>query len=275
MHAGKKGSSSPGRLLLFLAALALPGLVFAQRSVTPPPSFVPPGPQAPGKQLGNDCQLTEMPRISLSLSSPTVCPGLQQTLTWEVRDPRPGVAWGYPVHIRVPAGVPLAIPDPAPSSGSRAFTATAGVLRAGLPFTITLTTRCGSKTAAFQVVDPPSLGELHAEFSKPVNSGRPGSSVRLVGNGLGDLRGGVFFRPSAFIPAKALEIHSWSNTEIRAKLPNYSALENFEYIDGSILMQATGPPSCVSNTLSIRILRDFCWPRPCPRTRTPTPTPWR
>jgi hypothetical protein len=192
----------------------------------------------------------------------TVCPGGQQTLTWEVRDSRPGVAWGYPVHIRVPAGVPLGIPDPAPNSGTRAFTAMAGVLRAGPPFTITLTTRCGSKNASFQVVDPPSLGELHAEFSKPVNSGRPGSSVRLAGNGFGDRRGGVFFRPSAFIPARPLEIRRWSNTEILANLPNYkAALETFEYIDGSILMQATGPPSCVSNTLSIRILRDWRGPR--------------
>lgn len=95
-----------------------------------------------------ECALSAQPLITLTLS-PAIRPGSRATLIWDVRDRRPGIAWGYPVHIQTPAGLPIEMPDPAPRSGQRTFTAVAGVLRAGESFA--LETRCGRKTVPYDV----------------------------------------------------------------------------------------------------------------------------
>lgn len=225
MSAGGRWCIRVGRLLLFLAALSLPGLTQAQERVMTPSTPFPP-PESPlSPALGvtpraappDTCaDLLNHPLLTLTLEPAVIYPDDSVTLRWEVRNRRPGLAWTQPVHLRRTFRIEPIIPDPAPASDSRTWIAQRSI-RNG---TFTVATLCGQKTVVYTLEQPPRIDWVTPDkggLAQPVaihgddfgvrQQPKPPSEVRF------SIEGGMFL----------LNVKSWTNRRIDVTLPSLPA----------------------------------------------------
>lgn len=208
--------------VLFVAALlTLPGLLRAQ-GPTPVP-FVPPGRPVPGAgpraAPPDPCaDLRSRPFITLTLEPAEIFPDDRVTLSWDVRDTRPGIAWSQPVHVHRTFRVGDVIPDPAPSRGSVSWIAPRSILNG----TFTVSTPCGQKSVTYALEQTPRIDRVTPERATL------GQSVTIHGDHFG-----VRHVPKP--PSEArftighgtfnLDVKSWTNQRIEATLPRVPAGE--------------------------------------------------
>ena len=104
--------------------------------------------------------------ITFTLEPAVIYPGDRVTLRWTVRDRRPNVVWGDPVHIRSSFRIASALPDPVPRSGSHSFVDAASPERA----TFTLGTGgvlyYAERTIEWRVEQTPNITRLTVEVSR-------------------------------------------------------------------------------------------------------------
>ena len=201
----------PSVVLLSLSSVAL----FAQQPGPPRPApTIPTGPrepQPPGPKgvppLPDPCQdITNQPLITLALSPAEIYREDSITASWEVRDRRPGVQWGYPVHLETFGPQPR-FPDPAPRAGSHTYTTPSVSGR------VTLKTRCGEKRVDWERIPDASL-----EAVEPAR-GAPGSRVRLRGSQFGNAQGRSHAEIVRGNQAQWLDVVSWGNGLIEVTVP--------------------------------------------------------
>ncbi|MEO8055028.1 MAG: hypothetical protein ABI768_07735 [Acidobacteriota bacterium] len=203
--------------VLSAAALRAPD-ASAQFPLTPRPTPILPAgqreplPPGPGGAPPNvdPCQVfNNQPVVSLSLSPAEIYREDSITATWEVRDRRPGVQWGFPVQLVSSFGASPHFPDPVGRSGSHTFTTPSVQGR------ITLKTRCGEKHADFERI---SDGFLDAV--EPAR-GAPRSNVTLRGSLFGERAGQTRVELIAGGQTRTMAIALWGgNTRIDAVVPD-------------------------------------------------------
>lgn len=210
----------PSRVLLASAVLALPALLRAQGGQTPTP-FVPPGRPAPGSgprvAPPDPCaDLRNRPLITLTLAPAEIFPDDRVTLSWDVRDTRPGIAWSQPVHVHRTFRIGDVIPDPAPSRGTVSWIAPRSI-HSG---TFTVSTLCGQKAVTYTLEQTPridrvtpergTLGQtiaIHGDHFGVRHVPKPPSEVRFT------IDGGMFL----------LDIKTWTNQRVEVTLSRLPA----------------------------------------------------
>ena len=169
-----------------------------------------PRPPGPGQfPLPDPCQdFSNQPVVTLSLTPAEIYQGDSITATWEVRDRRPGIQWGYPVHIETPAPPQPRFPDPAPRVGSHTFTTPTVSGR------VTLRTRCGEHSVDWVRIHDAVLRILQPE------TGSGGSTVRIRGSWFGERQGSSRVEIIAGGQTRTMAVTSWGDALIEATVPN-------------------------------------------------------
>lgn len=210
------------RSLAFLAAAVFPFLatpLAAQFPPTPRPEpIVPAGPReprppGPGQvSLPDPCQdFSNQPLITLTLAPAEIYREDAITATWDVRDRRPNVQWGYPVHIEAFNAQP-AFTDPAPRSSSHRFTTPSSSGH------VLVRTRCGERRVNWE-----RIPDAFLEAVSPAR-GAAGTRVTLTGSQFGSPKNAAsrveIVRGNTATP---MDTPVWGNGTIEAVVPNMSA----------------------------------------------------
>jgi hypothetical protein len=165
-------------------------------------------PAPPQPTLPDPCQdFSNQPILTLSLSPTEIYREDSITATWEVRDRRHEIQWGYPVHIET-FGPRPAFPDPAPRTGSHTYTTPAVNGR------VTLRTRCGEKQVNWEQIPDAGLEAVEPE------RGAVGTTVRLRGSQFGERQGQSRVEIIAGGVTRTMAVTSWGNVRIEATVPN-------------------------------------------------------
>src|SRR5512140_2368860 len=193
-------------LLPFLAASLLAQMPTPPR---PAPTF-PTGPREPRPQGSGQftppdpCQdFSNQPLITLTLSPSEIYREDAITATWAVRDRRPGVQWGYPVHIEA-FGAQPPFADPASRASSHRFSTPA------VSGHVVVRTRCGEKRVSWDRISDAFL-ESVAPARGPV-----GSTVRLTGSQFGGQKLASRVEIVRGAQTWTMETPNWGNVSIEA-----------------------------------------------------------
>jgi len=176
---------------------------------TPPPRppLTPGGSPRIGAPDPFCASLVNQPLITLRLGEGPIWPGLSATLTWEVKDRRPGIAWAHPVHLRSSFTVSPPLLDPAPHAGS--FSVVAG--RSPMTGTFTLETRCGQKVVNYARTPDPHIRSVTPSRGVPYD--------RVEVRGTGFTGGGIVRRGSLRVGDQSVGVDTWTDTSIVFQVP--------------------------------------------------------
>ena len=237
-------------LIIIGIGLLLPAFVQAQEIPRRPrpPTPLPdqqrgnlPGDQTPNPrdQGGNEALIT------LTLEPALIYQGDRVTLRWSVKDPRAGVEWASPVHIKSPFRTIPAIPDPAPKTGSYSFTAGPSPKHGIFTLSTGSALFYSEKTVDYHVEVVPFISRLMVENDFLVsNRGHRDERVAVVGRNFGEQRGES--RVNLFINRQTLPmpVVSWTDERIVVRVHNITPLGT-----GSIRVSKAGG-RLVSNSMT-------------------------
>ena len=206
------------KIIVALSMLMSPLISLAQPPGRPVPAQpIPSSPQPPPLTPGGSPRieapdpscvgLMNQPLITLRLSEGPIWPGLSVTLTWDVRDRRPGIAWAHPVQLRSSFALSHLLPDPSSRSGRYSFIAGPTPMTG----TFTLQTRCGQKTVSYaRVVDPHIL-------SVTPSRGVPYDRIEVRGTGFKG--GGIVPHGVLRIGDQSAHVETWTDTSVVFQVP--------------------------------------------------------
>ncbi len=193
--------------------------------------------------------------ITFTLEPAVIYPGDRVTLRWTVRDRRPNVAWGDPVHIRGSFRIAPAVPDAVPSSGSHSFVAGAAPERG----TFTLGTGgalyYAEKTVDYRVEQTPSITRVTVEDSpghfSSASQGSTGQRLRIIGSDFGE---NIAQSQAQLISGRqtlSLTVESWSDERLVVRVPNNAPAGD------AIIRVTKGGGRLVSNQVRFTVVRSF------------------
>lgn len=241
----------PVRILLALVVLSLAtdSLAGGPPGRPVPPQPIPSSPQRPPLTPGGSprieapdpacANMFDQPLITLGLSDGPIWPGSSVTLAWEVKDRRPGIAWGYPVQLRSNFALSSPLPHPAPRSGSYRFVAG----RSPMTRTFTLETRCGHKSVIYARVPDPSIRSVTPSRGLPYD--------RVEVRGIGFTGGGIVPRGSLRVGDQSARVETWTDNSVLFQVPESVARNTTVGIQ--LHRAPDGSPPLVSNVLPFRI----------------------
>jgi endonuclease/exonuclease/phosphatase family metal-dependent hydrolase len=196
--------------------------------------------------------------ITFDLLPATIYEGDRVTLRWEVKDRRPGVAWGSPVHISSSFNIVPAIPDPAPVSGSHSFTAGASHRRGTFTLTTGTALSRGEKTIEYRVELTPSISRLsvdsdRADFLLSTRAHRD-DRVELVGSNFGQQQAANQVTLRINGQSLPMPVLFWSEQRILVRVHNITP------IGSGTVEVSKGSGRLVSNRVSIDIVANTAPP---------------
>lgn len=193
--------------------------------------------------------------ITFTLEPAVIYPGDRVTLRWTVRDRRPNVAWGDPVHIRSSFRVAPALPDPAQRSGTHSFVAGAAPERGSFTLGTGGALYYVEKTVEFRVEQTPSISRLTVEDSpghfSVASRGTTGQRLRIIGSDFGEQQARSEVQFISGGSNLTMPVESWSDERLVVRVPN-----NAPSGEGNIRV-TKGGGRLVSNQVQLTVFKSL------------------
>jgi len=193
--------------------------------------------------------------ITFTLEPAVIYPGDRVTVRWTVRDRRPNVVWGDPVHIRSSFRVVPALPDPAPRLGSHSFIAGASPEHGSFTLGTGGVLYYAERTVEYRVEQTPSITRLSVEDSpghfSVASRGTTGQRLRIIGSDFGEHQGQSQAQLISGGQTFTMTVESWSDERIVVRVPN-----NASAGDG-VIRVTRGGGRLVSNQVQFTVFKSL------------------